>query len=62
LGDGEFVSALLSEANEQLDRRYELKGLGYDFEKIGQRVSTLYGMDEEQIYSKGRRGCKSTLL
>ena len=55
LGDGEFVSALLSEANEQLDRRYELKGLGYDFEKIGQRVSTLYGMDEEQIYSKGRR-------
>jgi len=55
LGDGEFVVTLLSEANEQLDRRYELKGLGYDLEKIGQRVSKLYGMDEEQIYSKGRR-------
>jgi len=55
LGDGEFVAALLSEANEQLDRRYELKGLGYDLEKIGQRVSMLYGMDEEQIYSSGRR-------
>ena len=32
LGDGEFVTALLSEANERLDRRYELKGMGYDLE------------------------------
>ncbi len=30
LGDGEFVTALLSGANEQPDRRYELKGMGYD--------------------------------
>ena len=29
--------------------------MGYDLAKIGQRVSKLYGMDEEQIYSKGRR-------
>jgi len=55
LGDGEFVSALLAEANEQLDRRYELRALGYDLEKIAQRVSELYGIDEKQIYSKGRR-------
>ncbi len=55
LGDGDFVTALLSEANEQLDRRYELKGLGYDFEKVGQRVSKLYGINEVELYSKGRR-------
>jgi REP element-mobilizing transposase RayT len=55
LGDGEFVTTLLSEANERLDRRYELKGLGYDLEKIGQRVSEIYGIEKEDIYSRGRR-------
>jgi len=55
LGDGEFVAALLLEANEQLERRYELKGLGYDLKKIGQRVSKIYGIKKEEIYSKGRR-------
>ncbi len=55
LGDGEFVTALLSEANEQLERRYELKGLGYDLKKIGEKVSKIYGIPEEEIYSKGRR-------
>mgnify|MGYP001268881842 CR=1 FL=1 len=58
LGDGEFVTALLSEAKEQLDRRYELRGLVYDLEKIVQRVSKLYGIDEEEIYSKGRQKVK----
>ena len=55
LGDGEFVTALLSEANERLDRRYELKGMGYDLEKIGRRVSKIYGIEKNEIYSKGRR-------
>jgi len=55
LGESEFVAGLLSEANEQLNRRYELKGLGYDFEKIIRRVSALYGMSEEELYLKGRR-------
>ncbi|MBW2681482.1 MAG: transposase, partial [Deltaproteobacteria bacterium] len=53
--DGEFVTALLSEANERLDRRYELKGMGYDLEKIGRRVSKIYGIEKNEIYSKGRR-------
>ncbi len=30
LGDGDFVAELLAETNERLDRRFELKGLGYD--------------------------------
>jgi putative transposase len=55
LGDGEFVTTLLSEANERLDRGYELKGLGYDLKKIGQRVSKIYGIEIEEIYSRGRR-------
>ena len=54
LGESEFVSGLLSEANEKLNRRYELKGLGYDFEKVSRRVSSLYGMSEDEIYLKSR--------
>jgi len=55
LGESEFVSGLLSEANEKLNRQYELKGLGYDFERLSRRVSSLYGMSEEALYIKGRR-------
>lgn len=55
LGDSEFLTALLFEANERLDRRYELKGMGYDLEKIGRRVSKIYGIEKNEIYSKGRR-------
>jgi REP element-mobilizing transposase RayT len=55
LGDSEFVTTLLAEANDRLDRRYELKGLGYNLEKIGQRVSEIYNIKIEAIYSKGRR-------
>ena len=39
LGDSEFVTALLSEAKEKLERSYKLKGLGYDLKKISQMVS-----------------------
>jgi len=55
LGDGEFVTALLSEANEKFERRYELKGLGYDLKKISQKVSKIYDVEIEEIYSRGRR-------
>ncbi|MEA3223609.1 MAG: transposase [Thermodesulfobacteriota bacterium] len=55
LGDGEFVTALLSEANEKLERHYKLKALGYDLEKISQVVSEIYDIETEEIYSKGRR-------
>ena len=55
LGDGEFATALLSEAKEKFERGYKLKGLGYDLKKIGQMVSKIYDLKIEEIYSKGRR-------
>ena len=39
LGDSEFVTALLSEAKEKLERSYKLNALGYDLKKISQMVS-----------------------
>lgn len=55
LGDSEFVDRVLSEANEQMDRHYKLKRMGYDLSKIGKRISQLLGVDENVIYSRARR-------
>ena len=55
LGDGEFVLAVLSEANEKYERFYELKRLGYDIDKIEQKVSKIYGIDRADLYIKSRQ-------
>ena len=55
LGDSDFVSQILAEANEKLDRQFELKNHGYDLARIEDRVAEIYGVKKEIIYSKGRR-------
>lgn len=55
LGDGEFVMVILSEADEQMDRWYELKSRRYTIEKLEQRVLGLYRIEKEDLYSKGRQ-------
>ena len=41
LGDSAFVDNLLVQADEAYERRYELKRLGYDSEKIAKRVANI---------------------
>lgn len=55
LGDSEFVDALLSQANERYERRYELKRRGYDVDRIAKRVAEIYGMEEQEVFSKGKQ-------
>jgi REP-associated tyrosine transposase len=55
LGGSEYVTGLLSETNEKLECCYELKGLGYDLDKISQKVSKIYDIKIEEIYSRSRR-------
>ena len=55
LGDGDFVMNILSEADERVDRRYELKNLGYELDKVEQRVLEIYQIEREDLYSKGRQ-------
>ena len=55
LGDGDFVMDVLSEANERMDRRYELRSRGYTIEKLEERVLEIYRIDREELYSKGRQ-------
>ena len=55
LGDSDFVMEVLSEANERMDRRYELKSRGYTVETLERRVLDLYHIGKEELYSKSRQ-------
>ena len=55
LGDSDFVSQILDEANEKLDRQYELISQGYDLSRIEDRVAELFRINKKLIYARGRR-------
>jgi hypothetical protein len=44
LGDGDFVERVLGASNERLERRATLKAMGYDFERLAERVAELFEM------------------
>ncbi len=54
LGDGDFVTSVLKQAGEQLERRYDLKAKGYDFEAVVQRVVKLLGMESNQVLTSSK--------
>ena len=55
LGESDFVNEVLSESEEQFSRKYKLKGLGYDFEKVVERVSILFQVEKDYITGRGRQ-------
>ena len=55
LGESGFVESVLSQAQEDYERRYELKRRGYDLERIAGRVAALCGMEKEEVFSQGRQ-------
>ena len=55
LGESDFVMDVLTQADEKFSRRYELKSLGYNLERLEQRVEQIYGIDKEELYLKGRQ-------
>jgi REP element-mobilizing transposase RayT len=54
LGDGDFVKSVLDAANEQLERRYMLAAKGFDFEKVAQRVTQVFGIKMDQVLAAGK--------
>jgi hypothetical protein len=54
LGDGEFAQFVLNEAKEQLEKRYQLKARGYDLDKVTIRVSSVLGIEPEQVWASGK--------
>jgi len=55
LGESDFVAHVLSEAEEAFERKYELKSLGYDLERIAARVAEIYEMEMGDIYLEGKQ-------
>jgi len=55
LGDSAFVMDVLAEAEEKFERFYELKSKGYNLDTIEQRVTDIFDIEPEEIYSKSRQ-------
>ena len=49
------MESILAEANQKYDRQHQLKSLGYDVNKIAEKVGKLYKLDPGYILSKGRQ-------
>jgi len=58
LGDSEFVTQVIAEADEAFDRRYILKSKGYDIAGVEQRVLDIFGIKKEDLYS----GCRKKIV
>jgi len=64
LGDGDFVTAVLEQAHEQYEKRYQLKASGYDIKAVVEWVSKLLDMNPAQVVtaSKNRRAIEARSL
>jgi len=54
LGEGDFVEKVLSRAQEQLERKFELNSQGYCFEKVVDRVAELLKISKDQVMAVGK--------
>ena len=55
LGDGDFVESVLKAANEQLEKRYQLKSSGFDLPQVAAKVAALTNIPVEMVWEKSRR-------
>lgn len=54
LGDGDFVSEILSKSEESFERHYALKARGIDIDFVAKRVSALLNIPEGDIWREGK--------
>lgn len=55
LGESDFVMDVLSEAEENFSRKYRLKSRGFNFEKVTERVCSLFDLEKDYITARGRQ-------
>jgi len=51
----DFVTGVLSESEERFSRKYRLKSRGFNFEKVAERVSSLFDLEKDYIIGRGRQ-------
>lgn len=54
LGDADFVSDILSRAEDSFERRYSLRANGIDIDFIAERVANLFEILEEIVWQEGK--------
>jgi hypothetical protein len=54
LGDGDFVTAALQQANEQHERKDKLRSEGWDIDRVVKRVCELTGVDPSDIKRRSK--------
>ena len=54
LGDNEFVTQVLDQAQEQMERRYSLKARGINAEAVIERVCRALKMEKQDIFTPGK--------
>ncbi len=54
LGDGDFVTQVLSVAEEQMEQRNLLISQGYDLKMISERVSSVMNLEPSEIWKVGK--------
>jgi REP element-mobilizing transposase RayT len=54
LGNGDFVESVLRTAEENLEQKYELESLGYDFNWLVERVAEVLELDSKDVVSPGK--------
>ena len=55
LGESDFAMDILSEAEETFSRKYQLKIRGFNFEKVAEKVSSLFDLEKDYITARGRQ-------
>jgi hypothetical protein len=55
LGDSEFVTVVFEKEDEQFEKRYRLKILGYDSERVEKEVLKLFQIEKGELYSGSRK-------
>jgi putative transposase len=55
LGDSDFVSHVLAQSEETLERCHALRSCGMDLEKIARRVSELMEIKAEDVWAAGKQ-------
>jgi len=55
LGESDFVMDILSEAEENFPRKYQLKSRCFNFEKVAERVSSVFDLEKDYITARGRQ-------
>ena len=54
LGDTDFVKSVLSSAEEELEQKYILKSMGFDFDRVARRVAEVMNLNVEDVTAYGK--------